>query len=149
MPFCDSIWVLLFLLKLGSSWLGFLYFGCMIGIHIIHWIFYVKFFMKILGWYLVFFMLVNLRAIFCDVLVMLCLMFELFASYRVSVSRYFAALCWVQHSYHSYIREVTCCGIFWWFYRSPSLSLSHSSCFLSRFDFTSMIQTDAPAFLWY
>lgn len=102
-----------------------------------------------LGMIFSFFMLVNLWAIFCDVLVMLCLMLKLFASYRVFVSRYFAALCWVQHSYHSYIREVTCCGIFWWFYRSPSLSLSHSSCFLNRFDFTSMIQTDAPAFLWY
>jgi len=46
-----------------------------------------------LGMIFSFFMLVNLWAIFYDVLVMLCLMLELFASYRVSVSRYFAALC--------------------------------------------------------
>lgn len=56
-------------------------------------------------------------------------MFEIFVSYNVPIFRYFVTLCWVWYSYHSYVREVTWCEIFWWFYRSPSSSLGHSSCF--------------------
>lgn len=54
---------------------------------------------------------------------------RLLALYNVPISKYFATLFRVRYSCHSYIGEITWCKIFWWFYRSPSSSLGHSSCF--------------------
>ncbi len=63
---------------------------------------------------------------------MLCLVPWLLASHSVSISRYFATLHWIQYSYHNYIRKVTWCRNFWWFYWSPSSWLNHSSCFFGQ-----------------
>ncbi len=60
---------------------------------------------------------------------MLCLVPWLFALYNVSIFMYFVALHWVRYSYHSYIGEVTWCGIFQWFYWSPNSPSNHSPCF--------------------
>jgi len=40
-----------------------------------------------------------------------------------------ASLCWIRYSYHSYIGEVTWCGIFWWFCKSFSSLSSQFSYF--------------------
>jgi hypothetical protein len=87
--------------------------------------------MKILKWYLVSLCLQIFRRLlrcFCCVTPSA----QLFTSYNVAISRYFAPLCWVQYLYHSYVGEITWCEIFWWLYWSLSLLLGHFFCLFRR-----------------
>jgi hypothetical protein len=63
---------------------------------------------------------------------MLCSTSKLLASYSISISKYFAALCWIRYSYHSYIEKIAWCKILWWFFLSFSSLLDHFFCFFRQ-----------------
>ncbi len=63
---------------------------------------------------------------------MLRLVLKLFVLYNVPISKQLAALCWIWYSYYNYIKRITWCKIFWWFYWSVNLSSCHFSCFFGQ-----------------
>ncbi len=89
---------------------------------------WLKFFMRILGWYLISLCLQILKRLLRS---SRCVMLNALVIYFVQYFhlQIFCKLCRVWYLNHGYIREVIWCKIFWWFYRSPRSSSNHSSYF--------------------
>jgi hypothetical protein len=137
---CSLIFIRVGPLYIISSWLSyfrleFSYFGCIDGIHIIHWIILIEAFNENFGMISSLPMLVNLQTTF--------VMFSLCYAQRLQHLDYLLLTLFpfpniLQHYVWFNTHTITTLEkfldvrFFWWFFRSPSSSSDHFSCFFGQ-----------------